>query len=144
MSGWISDVGASGLGGNIAVAVRLWAGGAVAEREDVLVARALQCRVDDQLVNAVGFQAIQFVKEGGCLDPGGPHLEAGLDELALLGVQALGGNFADGGACEHRDTQVQQCLVHRLANALRQRSEEHTSELKSLMRNSYPVFCMKK
>ncbi len=60
------------------------------------------------------------MKEGGCLDPGGPHLEAGLDELALLGVQALGGDFADGGACEHRDTQVQQCLVHRLADALRQ------------------------
>src|SRR3546814_9166893 len=25
-----------------------------------------------------------------------------------------------------------------------QRSEEHTSELQSLMRNSYPVFCLKK
>src|SRR3546814_10096620 len=27
---------------------------------------------------------------------------------------------------------------------LRQRSEEHTSELQSLMRNSYAVFCLKK
>src|SRR3546814_8639396 len=26
----------------------------------------------------------------------------------------------------------------------RRRSEEHTSELQSLMRNSYPVFCLKK
>src|SRR3546814_3036421 len=32
----------------------------------------------------------------------------------------------------------------RNANGLRQRSEEHTSELKSLMRNSYAVFCLKK
>src|SRR3546814_10503888 len=28
--------------------------------------------------------------------------------------------------------------------ALRMRSEEHTSELQSLMRNSYAVFCLKK
>src|SRR3546814_7872089 len=28
--------------------------------------------------------------------------------------------------------------------ALRRRSEEHTSELQSLMRNSYAVFCLKK
>src|SRR3546814_6803645 len=28
--------------------------------------------------------------------------------------------------------------------ALRKRSEEHTSELQSLMRNSYAVFCLKK
>src|SRR3546814_2354597 len=30
------------------------------------------------------------------------------------------------------------------AKTLRQRSEEHTSELQSLMRNSYAVFCLKK
>src|SRR3546814_2976492 len=30
------------------------------------------------------------------------------------------------------------------AGVLRQRSEEHTSELQSLMRNSYAVFCLKK
>src|SRR3546814_6174298 len=30
------------------------------------------------------------------------------------------------------------------ANARQQRSEEHTSELQSLMRNSYAVFCLKK
>src|SRR3546814_4295974 len=30
------------------------------------------------------------------------------------------------------------------AKALRIRSEEHTSELQSLMRNSYAVFCLKK
>src|SRR3546814_9280962 len=31
-----------------------------------------------------------------------------------------------------------------LANNLHARSEEHTSELQSLMRNSYAVFCLKK
>src|SRR3546814_4516201 len=32
----------------------------------------------------------------------------------------------------------------KLSNAQRLRSEEHTSELQSLMRNSYDVFCLKK
>src|SRR3546814_2976614 len=31
-----------------------------------------------------------------------------------------------------------------IADAIRKRSEEHTSELQSLMRNSYAVFCLKK
>src|SRR3546814_8159775 len=33
------------------------------------------------------------------------------------------------------------CRLHASSS---KRSEEHTSELKSLMRNSYPVFCLKK
>src|SRR3546814_4770777 len=35
-------------------------------------------------------------------------------------------------------------LTARLAQLRRARSEEHTSELQSLMRNSYAVFCLKK
>src|SRR3546814_10419522 len=35
-------------------------------------------------------------------------------------------------------------LVHHLTVLERQRSEEHTSELQSLMRISYAVFCLKK
>src|SRR3546814_20628377 len=35
-------------------------------------------------------------------------------------------------------------LVHRLDLRVAQRSEEHTSELQSLMRISYAVFCLKK
>src|SRR3546814_2426565 len=34
--------------------------------------------------------------------------------------------------------------LERLATLYRRRSEEHTSELQSLMRNSYAVFCLKK
>src|SRR3546814_1651971 len=34
--------------------------------------------------------------------------------------------------------------IHALARDLAQRSEEHTSELQSLMRISYAVFCLKK
>src|SRR3546814_4030839 len=35
-------------------------------------------------------------------------------------------------------------LLTELNAALQSRSEEHTSELQSLIRNSYPVFCLKK
>src|SRR3546814_6769508 len=36
-----------------------------------------------------------------------------------------------------------EAAVEQLAEILRRRSEEHTSELQSLMRNSYAVFCLK-
>src|SRR3546814_8932850 len=36
------------------------------------------------------------------------------------------------------------CLAHALRSARCPRSEEHTSELQSLMRTSYAVFCLKK
>src|SRR3546814_7864154 len=36
------------------------------------------------------------------------------------------------------------CTPKPLANSLMRRSEEHTSELQSLMRISYAVFCLKK
>src|SRR3546814_3810098 len=35
-------------------------------------------------------------------------------------------------------------LLHRIEGAREKRSEEHTSELQSLMRISYAVFCLKK
>src|SRR3546814_5007423 len=54
-----------------------------------------------------------------------PRLTAGMDDLHADAVP-----FPLGGIVRHVD--------HRL------RSEEHTSELQSLMRNSYAVFCLKK
>src|SRR3546814_7470890 len=50
----------------------------------------------------------------------------------LAGDDGLGGSHAAGGAAvDHRRDQLD-------------RSEEHTSELQSLMRISYAVFCLKK
>src|SRR3546814_761066 len=45
---------------------------------------------------------------------------------------------------ERLDDAVDVTLVHRRIERQRERSEEHTSELQSLMRNSYAVFCLKK
>src|SRR3546814_6827205 len=44
----------------------------------------------------------------------------------------------------HIDVFTQQRLCLRIALGPRVRSEEHTSELQSLMRSSYAVFCLKK
>src|SRR3546814_5066364 len=50
------------------------------------------------------------------------------------------GQALDGGVAEEEHRQVDR-VAARLRN---QRSEEHTSELQSLMRISYAVFCLKK
>src|SRR3546814_6609596 len=42
------------------------------------------------------------------------------------------------------DTMPDSALSGRIRQSLEQRSEEHTSELQSLMRISYAVFCLKK
>src|SRR3546814_6098885 len=44
------------------------------------------------------------------------------------------------------ESQIGQALVQTAADrsGIQTRSEEHTSELQSLMRNSYAVFCLKK
>src|SRR3546814_10414205 len=39
---------------------------------------------------------------------------------------------------------VSRSWIYELLARYRERSEEHTSELQSLMRNSYAVFCLKK
>src|SRR3546814_1097060 len=45
---------------------------------------------------------------------------------------------------DHARQRIQRCLVHALAPAEAVRTEEHTSELQSLMRISYAVICLKK
>src|SRR3546814_10502223 len=42
------------------------------------------------------------------------------------------------------DTEGNLYKVVKFANVVTERSEEHTSELQSLMRSSYAVFCLKK
>src|SRR3546814_19548211 len=49
----------------------------------------------------------------------------------------------DGWACRWRNSAIAAGSARR-AHALLRRSEEHTSELQSLMRISYAVFCLKK
>src|SRR3546814_8868653 len=60
----------------------------------------------------------------------------------------LRGRRGNGGQDRCRDQQPSEHLLHlailQLMSRLLERSEEHTSELQSLMRISYAVFCLKK
>src|SRR3546814_10549001 len=80
-----------------------------------------------------------------------------LTEGLSAGLEQLSARFAalenDGGARNQRLgdaisalTQEAERMEHALAsgNVAADRSEEHTSELQSLMRTSYAVFCLKK
>src|SRR3546814_4546862 len=65
--------------------------------------------------------------------------EVALDQLELAGAPALAGGTQRALPCL-----AQLGEIGRPAEFLGSRSEEHTSELQSLMRISYAVFCLKK
>src|SRR3546814_9263739 len=70
---------------------------------------------------------------------------AGIDDATpvTLAVHDWGGMIGFGWALSHMP-QVQRLVVLNTAAFPLPRSEEHTSELQSLMRISYAVFCLKK
>src|SRR3546814_5222891 len=70
------------------------------------------------------------VGRGGLAELDDPFVE----ELHVLGTAAG----------RHRGVLQVRVAVHSLGEAFHDRSEEHTSELQSLMRISYDVFCLKK
>src|SRR3546814_9685837 len=73
---------------------------------------------------------------------GGKKPVAFIDQhLELLLFLLSGGKIVD--RKRLKDSNRLHCLV-KLATLLATRSEEHTSELQSLMRISYAVFCLKK
>src|SRR3546814_8709416 len=74
-----------------------------------------------------------------CIDGGRPCLETDAGGRDLGRQSPLGPPFPDG-----RDIVVAGGKGRGLYRAGQFRSEEHTSELQSLMRISYAVFCLKK
>src|SRR3546814_10113109 len=83
----------------------------------------------------------------------GQHVEqalGGMRVAAVTGVEQRG--VLPGRSGQLRDRAIGAMPHHESAHAHRldvlqrvqRRSEEHTSELQSLMRNSYAVFCLKK
>src|SRR3546814_8472345 len=114
ISDWSSDVCSSDLPA------------AVIDR-DILLAEQMRAKGDDGRGHAAAAGGDERLVK---IDPGG--VECGLQIVATL-PRAVG---------------VEQLAVRQAARvrnvARRERSEEHTSELQSLMRISYAVFCLKK
>src|SRR3546814_5372515 len=77
-------------------------------------------------------------------------VEAGFDGIALHGAHGYMIDAFLWSGCNRREDGWGGNLHRRgrfaveVVRAVRQRSEEHTSELQSLMRISYAVFCLKK
>src|SRR3546814_7140528 len=75
---------------------------------------------------------------------GGQYVDVSSQD-ANLAVGAFAIQRLGDGSIEHRvERSFRYGGVIRCADGYLERSEEHTSELQSLMRNSYDVFCLKK
>src|SRR3546814_6647035 len=87
-------------------------------------------------------EAVDGAQQGRLAGAGEPHEDA---DLALLDGQRGAGD-ADDVVGLGQDLVARRALVEQRQGLLRllARSEEHTSELQSLMRISYAVFCLKK
>src|SRR3546814_8892485 len=83
------------------------------------------------------------------------HKAIGIDRLeqhrarrwlpgAVDGGKGHGGGLGVAGLARVIEQATKGCKQIRIQNGHDNRSEEHTSELQSLMRNSYAVFCLKK
>src|SRR3546814_8317175 len=93
-------------------------------------------RTDTRFPDTTLFRSGPGTGSASC-DPGQGG-DAAAAAVATVGKEAPRvGNRAQSAAVHARDAGVGQPLP-------RQRSEEHTSELQSLMRISYAVFCLKK
>src|SRR3546814_1383808 len=66
------------------------------------------------------------------------------DRVQLYGYGSLGLAWSDGALSLQLDRNMNSLGDRRLYGTQAPRSEEHTSELQSLMRISYAVFCLKK
>src|SRR3546814_9002220 len=62
----------------------------------------------------------------------------------LVAIERIRGECAEGILTSPPDHQAAREDLYNLSRGLTARSEEHTSELQSLMRISYAVFCLKK
>src|SRR3546814_7568671 len=91
-------------------------------------------------------QAVAHCEEQRHLDRQGKRHELRLCEDGANAAAVIDGFFGavvDHGAEAGEHLKFEELRI-RETQAFRQRSEEHTSELQSLMRISYAVFCLKK
>src|SRR3546814_9757418 len=81
-------------------------------------------------------------------DPGSAvkqhHRQTRRKQLRLFLAAIVVGNEVDGAFVQFVEQHAREWRQARLGITHRGRSEEHTSELQSLMRISYAVFCLKK
>src|SRR3546814_8681288 len=115
-------------------------------RTDTLVPYTTLFRSERRPVDAVGHRAADAVAgdEGdGGVGVAVGHGDAGVGEAADAGGDA-GDDAERHAGGDQRQRLLAAAAEHEGIAAFQTRSEEHTSELQSLMRISYAVFCLKK
>jgi len=103
--------GGLGAGRHEAVFLGPRAGSAVAHREDVVVQRRLQGLADEELVDAVGLEAVQAGEELGALDAGSPHHQLGRQHPAVGQAHATRQDLGHLGVGMHVDAEGAQQLL---------------------------------
>ena len=96
------------------------AGGAITDREHVVVARRLQRWTHDELVDAIGLQPIELVQEFRRLHPRRPDDELGRNELAARETDAVLQHLGDAGRRADADLHFGQELLGLRCDARRQ------------------------
>src|SRR3546814_9690757 len=95
---------------------------------------------DDQSVREAGIVGIEATKRDAAENA---LFGERVDDRARFNGQQEG-EFVEEAAVQHRHARHLRQFGRRRLGATMVRSEEHTSELQSLMRISYAVFCLKK
>src|SRR3546814_7154686 len=93
------------------------------------------------LTHDVLVEGVHYLPDDPAGDVAWKLLAVNLSDLAAKGAEPLGVLM---GFTLAGDDAWDSAFLEGLDRALRHRSEEHTSELQSLMRISYAVFCLKK
>ena len=101
-----------------------WARGAIANREDVVITRRLKGRAHDELVDAVGFEAIEIAQEIRRLDAGGPHYKLGRNHLSGRELHAARHHFGDSRGSANADIEAIEHPVGGSGYARRQRGQD--------------------
>src|SRR3546814_1107245 len=111
-------------------------------RQGDVVAYSLLAKADELIAAGRYEEAAQRAIEHLRRNPDEPQGLAALGKIAtLLGALGQAEHFLRAALAKGGDSRP---VRRQLASVLEQRSEEHTSELQSLMRISYAVFCLKK
>src|SRR3546814_2010381 len=90
---------------------------------------------DHRIQPAAGLVEARVRRDLGDVDVAVAEEVDGADVVVGVGLQAV---------ALHLPGDVDEGAIKRIAGQREERSEEHTSELQSLMRISYAVFCLKK
>ncbi len=103
---------------------RPFAGRAITDGVDVVIPRRLQRRLHDQLIDAIGLEAIDVLEKIGRLDTRRPHPRSRTDELAGFGSHPLAGHLHHLDAQHDIDAETAKLLQRGTRESLRQTRQQ--------------------